>query len=85
MRKDSAVLVDGSRFDFWEKEVKYTKELFVDGSSKKASDKNDGSRELIILAGKILRKKRLVTHYHTVITEDIAGVDAKVNSFMVIT
>lgn len=45
MRKDSAVLVDGSRFDFWEKEVKYTKELFVDGSSKKASDKNDGSKE----------------------------------------
>ncbi|MBR5896004.1 MAG: DUF1565 domain-containing protein, partial [Lachnospiraceae bacterium] len=45
MRKDSAVLVDGSRFDFWEKEVKYTKELYVDGSSKKASDKNDGSKE----------------------------------------
>ena len=45
MRKDSAVLVDGSRFDFWEKEVKYTKELFVDGNSKKASDKNDGSKE----------------------------------------
>ena len=45
MRKDSSILVDGSKFDFWEKEVKYTKELFVDAKSKKASDKNDGSRE----------------------------------------
>ena len=45
MRKDSSILVDGSKFDFWEKEVKYIKELFVDGKSKKASDKNNGSRE----------------------------------------
>ncbi|MBR5897699.1 MAG: DUF1565 domain-containing protein, partial [Lachnospiraceae bacterium] len=45
MNKDSAILVDGSRFDFWEKEVRYVKELFVDGGSASAADDNDGSRE----------------------------------------
>lgn len=45
MNKDSAILVDGSRFDFWEKEVRYVKELYVDGGSASASDDNDGSRE----------------------------------------
>ena len=45
MNKDSAILVDGSRFDFWDKEVRYVKELFVDGGSASAADDNDGSRE----------------------------------------
>ncbi len=45
MNKDSAILVDGRRFDFWEKEVRYVKELYVDGGSASASDDNDGSRE----------------------------------------
>lgn len=38
-------LADGTLFNFWEKECKYTKELFVDTNALNASDENDGSRE----------------------------------------
>ncbi len=38
-------LADGSEFAFWEKEVKYSRELYVAQKDPKASDENDGSRE----------------------------------------
>ena len=43
-KDDSDILHDGSRFDFWEKEVKFVKELFVDCQNPLASDSNDGSK-----------------------------------------
>ena len=39
----SAVLPDGSRFDFWEKEQVWERELFVSATDPAASDSNDGS------------------------------------------
>ncbi|MBQ6326443.1 MAG: right-handed parallel beta-helix repeat-containing protein [Clostridia bacterium] len=39
----SAILPDGSTFDFWERECHYERELIVDGASLQASDDNDGS------------------------------------------
>ena len=39
----SAVLPDGMGFDFWEKECKYERTLYVAGEDPKASDSNDGS------------------------------------------
>lgn len=41
----SAILPDGSTFDFWERECRYDRELIVDGASPRASDDNDGSAE----------------------------------------
>ena len=43
--KQVCTLADGKPFEFWEQDVKYTSELFVDGSSAAASDDNDGSRD----------------------------------------
>ena len=39
----SAILPNGERFFFWEKECIYNRTLFVDGSNPAASDDNDGS------------------------------------------
>ena len=39
----SALLPDGSTYEFWETEPVWERELFVDGSSPAASDENDGS------------------------------------------
>ena len=41
----SAILPDGSTFDFWERECHYERELIVDGASLQASDDNDGSAD----------------------------------------
>ena len=38
-------LADGKQFDFWEQDVTYTKELYVDCSSPEASDMNEGSKD----------------------------------------
>lgn len=38
-------LSDGTKFDFWEKEPKYDKELYVDIQNPDAKDTNDGSPE----------------------------------------
>jgi len=44
MYKDpSALLPDGSSFEFWEKDPVWTRELFVSASDPNASDENDGS------------------------------------------
>ena len=40
---NSALLPDGSTYEFWETEPVWERELFVDGSSPAASDENDGS------------------------------------------
>ena len=46
MRKDlSAILPDGSTFEFWEKDPEWTRELFVSNTDPAASDENDGSKE----------------------------------------
>ena len=46
MRKDlSAILPDGSTFEFWEKAPEWTRELFVSNTDPAASDENDGSKE----------------------------------------
>ena len=46
MRKDlSAILPDGSTFEFWEKDPEWTRELFVSNTDPAASDGNDGSEE----------------------------------------
>ena len=46
MRKDlSAILPDGSTFEFWEKAPEWTRELFVSNTDPAASDGNDGSEE----------------------------------------
>ena len=46
MRKDlSAILPDGSTFEFWEKAPEWTRELFVSNTDPAASDENDGSEE----------------------------------------
>ena len=39
----SAILPDGTTFDFWERECQYDRELIVDGASPMAGDANDGS------------------------------------------
>ncbi len=39
----SALLPDGSTYEFWETEPVWDRELFVDGSGPAASDENDGS------------------------------------------
>ncbi len=39
----TAVLPDGTSFDFWEKECKYERTLYVACEDPKASDSNDGS------------------------------------------
>ena len=41
----SAILPDGTTFDFWEQECHYDRELIVDGASPNASDDNDGSAD----------------------------------------
>lgn len=41
----SAILPDGSRFEFWERDGAYARTLFVDGSSPRASDDNDGGEQ----------------------------------------
>ena len=44
MEKDlSALLPDGSSFEFWEKEPVWERELYVDANDPSASDENDGS------------------------------------------
>ena len=46
MRKDlSAILPDGSTFEFWEKDPEWIRELFVSNTDPAASDENDGSEE----------------------------------------
>ena len=46
MRKDlSAILPDGSTFEFWEKDPEWTRKLFVSNTDPAASDENDGSEE----------------------------------------
>ena len=46
MRKDlSAILPDGSTFEFWEKDPEWTRKLFVSNTDPAASDGNDGSEE----------------------------------------
>ena len=39
----SAILPDGSSFDFWERPCAWDRELIVDGAAENASDDNDGS------------------------------------------
>ena len=39
----SALLPDGSTFEFWEKETAWSRALHVDANSPSASDENDGS------------------------------------------
>lgn len=39
----SAILPDGSAFDFWERPCAWDRELIVDGTAENASDDNDGS------------------------------------------
>jgi len=41
----SAILPDGTYFDFWERDCAYDRELIVDGASPQASDDNDGSAD----------------------------------------
>lgn len=41
----SSILPDGRSFDFWEKEVVYSKELYVDAMGENASDTNPGTKE----------------------------------------
>ena len=41
----SAILPDGSTFDFWEKETQWQRELHVSASDPAASDENDGSAD----------------------------------------
>jgi len=41
----SAILPDGTNFDFWERERHYDRVLIVDGASPQASDDNDGSAD----------------------------------------
>ena len=41
----SAILPDGTGFDFWESECHYDRELIVDGASRLSSDDNDGSAD----------------------------------------
>jgi len=41
----SAILPDGTTFDFWERECHYDRELIVDGACPQASDGNDGSAD----------------------------------------
>ena len=44
MRKDpSSILPDGQRYEFWEKEPVWERELFVSNTDPRASDENDGS------------------------------------------
>ena len=46
MRKDlSAILPDGSSYEFWEKDPVWERELFVSNTDPAASDDNDGSRD----------------------------------------
>ena len=46
MRKDlSAILPDGSTYEFWEKDPVWEQELFVSNTDPAASDDNDGSAE----------------------------------------
>ena len=46
MRKDlSAILPDGTTYEFWEKEPVWERELFVSNTDPAASDENDGSAE----------------------------------------
>ena len=43
-RKDpSSILPDGRRYEFWEKEPVWERELFVSNTDPNASDENDGS------------------------------------------
>ena len=43
-RKDpSSILPDGQRYEFWEKEPVWERELFVSNTDPNASDENDGS------------------------------------------
>ena len=39
----SAILPDGSSFDFWERPCAFDRELIVDGAADNACDDNDGS------------------------------------------
>ena len=39
-------LADGKQFNFWEKEINYTRELYVSKDDPAASDDNDGSRTM---------------------------------------
>jgi len=41
----SAILPDGTYFDFWERDCHYDRELIVDGASRLSSDDNDGSAD----------------------------------------
>ena len=41
----SSILPDGSRYEFWETDPVWERELFVDGSDPSASDDNDGSEQ----------------------------------------
>ena len=44
MRKDpSSILPDGPRYEFWEKDPVWERELFVSNTDPQASDDNDGS------------------------------------------
>ena len=46
MRKDlSAILPDGSSYEFWEKDPVWERELFVSNTDPAASDSDDGSEE----------------------------------------
>ena len=42
---EARTLADGKDFDFWEREVSYMRELYVDQSAPNASDENDGSKQ----------------------------------------
>ena len=63
MRKDlSAILPDGSTFEFWEKDPEWTRELFVSNTDPAASDGNDGSEEKPFRNARcIIRKGIIIT------------------------
>ena len=42
--REAKTLADGKEFAFWEREVSFTKELYVDANAENASDANDGSK-----------------------------------------
>lgn len=42
--KNNNLLADGTEFSFWEKEISFVRELYVDCNAQNASDENDGSK-----------------------------------------
>lgn len=45
VRQGDLVLPNGEKYKYWEDQTQYSKIIYVDGNSKSASDKNDGSEK----------------------------------------